>query len=90
MVVWRNFIAQFQNFLLQAVQLFSRDTCRRQFRAAVVIGNTEEDIAAAKVVEVIGKSAQGVQNSLRIPAAYKLKPFPFHRETLQHFMDIDR
>ncbi|MBA7710977.1 hypothetical protein ES703_119927 [subsurface metagenome] len=70
--------------------MLSRDTGRRQLRAAVVIGNTKEDIAAAKVVEVIGKSAQGVQNGLWIPAAFKLKPFPLHREALQYFMDIDR
>jgi hypothetical protein len=48
-------------------------------RRAIVIGNTKENIASAKVVEVIGKSAQGVQNDLRIPAAFKLKPLPLHR-----------
>lgn len=63
---------------------------RRQPRTAVVIGNTKENIAAAQVVEVIGKSAQGVQNSLRIPAAFKLKPLPLHRAAPQHFMYIDR
>jgi hypothetical protein len=47
-------------------------------------------ITPAQVVEVIGKSAQGVQNGFWIPAAFKLKPFPLHRETLQHFMNIDR
>ena len=47
-------------------------------------------IAAAQVVEVIGKSAQGVQNGLRIPATFKLKPLPLHRVALQHFMYIDR
>jgi len=46
--------------------------------------------AAAQVVEVIGKSAQSVQNSLRIPATFKLKPLPLHRAAPQYFMHIDR
>jgi hypothetical protein len=59
-------------------------------RRAVGLGNIKKDIVTPKVVKVIGKSAQGVQNGLRIPAAFKLKPLPLRRAAPQHFMYIDR
>jgi len=63
---------------------------KTRIERAIVIGNTKENIAAAQVVEVIGKSTQCVQNGLRIPAAFKLKPLPLHRAALQNFINIYR
>jgi hypothetical protein len=50
----------------------------------------DDDIAAAQIVEVVGKGANPVKRAEGIPPLFALQSLPFDTLAAEQFMDIDR
>jgi hypothetical protein len=62
MIGWLNGIAaESQQLLLNGIERIRIEACRRQNRAAVGLLYAYNDLASAKVVEIISKGTNGVQ-----------------------------
>jgi len=56
----------------------------------VLLSNPDDDIAAAQIVEVVGKGADRVQRAERVPPFHELQSLQFDTLAAEQFMDIDR
>jgi hypothetical protein len=55
-----------------------------------LLGDAEDKVAAAEVVEVVGEGAEGVEGVLRVPAGLELKAFPFDGVAVEQGGEIYR
>ena len=61
-----------------------------QNRLSALLSNPDDDIAAAKIVEVVGKGADRVERAEGVPPLFELQSLPFDTLAAEQFMDIDR
>jgi len=69
--------------------LCSGEAGRRQDWASLFGFDPDEDVSASPIMEVIGKGAQSVQDGLRVPAFFELKPLPFDQAAFEDFKDVE-
>jgi hypothetical protein len=50
----------------------------------------DDDVAAPKILEVVGKGAEGSDDRVWIPARLVLDPLPFDRALSQEILELDR
>lgn len=84
-----NQIAFLQKFLVYAVYRAFFKTDYRQFRHTVFFFDTNNYISAAPIVNVICKSADGMQNWLGVPVAFILYARAFYYPAIYQVVYID-
>ena len=82
--------ARFRGFLFEF-----RPVCWRAILSAaaglpLILCDADENVAAAQIVKIVGEGAHRVEDGLRIPALFKLQPFPFHSLSVQDIINLDR
>ena len=90
MVVGLNPMPDFENLFLKSIQFAGGQSRRRQHGLPLILCDTDENVAAAQVVKIIGEGAHRVQDGLRIPALLELQPLPLHGLSVQDVIDVDR
>ncbi len=90
MVVWYEPVSQSQYLLLNPVDLRWIDSGGRQHRASIVFLHTDQDVAAAPVVEVVGKGAERMQDGQGVPALLELEPLRLDRTGVEQVIDVYR
>lgn len=83
-------VPEVEKFLLDGVERRGRKSGGRQDGAAVLLGDADDEVAAAEVVEIVGEGGEGVEGVLRVPAGLELEAFPFHGVTVEQGGEIDR
>ena len=70
--------------------MFGADPFRRQNRAPVFLFDTQYHITAAQVMEVVGKGADRMQHTLRIPPGLVLDAFALDGALAKQMVKVDR
>jgi hypothetical protein len=63
-----------EQLLLNAVELLLRNAHRREDRLTLVLGDPEQDVAAALVVEVVREGTDGPHHGRGVPSFLELQP----------------
>ena len=88
---WLNHVGVLQQFSLDFVQLVLGDANWRKDRLAVFVAVlANDDVAAAKILEVIGKRAQRADDRVRIPASLVFDPVTLNGPLPEQIFQIDR
>jgi hypothetical protein len=87
-VHWLDSVPQRQQLLLNFVQRIDRKANGRQQGTPILFRHSDNDVAAAQVVEVVGEGAHGVQHFERIPARLEFEALPLHGGSAQNLFDI--
>lgn len=83
-------IAQIQQCFLDVAQLRRIQSRRRHFGLSVLFAHADDDVAAAQIVKVVGKGADGMQHRFGIPAFFVFNPLAFHAALVQQVFDVNR
>jgi hypothetical protein len=81
--------AEVQQIFLDGVDLGGIEAHRGQHQPAPCLGNADQDVAAAQVVNVIGEGAEGVQDGFRVPAFLEFEALPLDGFAVQEVVDVD-
>ena len=79
-----------QQLLLNHIHLIRLNSLYRKHRPPVLLGNPNNNISAAPVVNVIGKGAQGVKNLFGVPPFLVLDACPFHLAMVDQIVNVYR
>ena len=82
-------VSEVENLLLDGVYAAGIKPFGGQNRLSVLLSNSDHDITAAQIVEVVGKGADRVQRAEGVPPLLELQPLPFDTLAAEQFMDID-
>ena len=83
-------VSEVENLLLDGVYAAGIKPFGGQNRLSALLTNPDDDIAAAKIVEVVGKGADRVERAEGVPPLFELQSLPFDTLAAEQFMDIDR
>ena len=81
-------MADIQQLLLDNIHLIRLNPLYRKHRTPVFLGNPDNDISAAPVVDVIGKGTQGVKNLFGVPPFLVLDTCPLHLAMVDQIVDV--
>lgn len=65
-------------FFLNAINRLDIDTTWRKNRGAIILFNTNNNIASSPIVHIIRECTNGMEYVLRIPALLEIYSFPFN------------
>jgi len=78
-----------QQFLIDAVNGTFFKSPDGKLWHTIFLVDTDDDIAAAPVVDVICKGANGVQDRLRVPVSFVFYTGVFYHPAIDQICDID-
>ena len=82
-------VTEIQQFLLYRVDGIRTNALGRKYRVAVARLDTQHDVAATEVVEVVGEGADGVQHGFRVPAGLVLDALALNGTLAKQIVDVD-
>ena len=88
-IKWLNKIIISLHFPLYPVKLFRFQSFDRPFGHTVFFLNTDEDITASEIVEVVGESTDAAVYPFRIPSALELNTAGFHPAFFEELLYVD-
>lgn len=83
-------MAELQEFLLDLVELASRDANGRKDWQAIFAVLPDDKIAAAQVFEIVGESAECAKDRIRVPTGFELNSLDLDDSGMKQVRDIDR
>ena len=83
-------MAEVKKLLLDGVDSPRINPVRRQYRTASLRLHAQDDVAAAEVVEIVGKSTDRVQGRERVSSLLELQALPLHGLAVNQGVEVDR
>jgi len=78
---------------LSGVDLLRGESAHRALRNPILFGNTDQYITAVEILQVVGKSAEGLENLgsrfILVPGFLQLQPRGFYCSSRQKILDSD-